>query len=354
VAGIRRNAKAEEEAFAAAPLPEFGKVHGPAIHWAHQRMWRSWLAAAPRLMRAFYKVNSEPTTPTGARDSTATGEALLEDLKALAMEVGISAVGIAKYDQKYTWEPYLGGECGDRVVVCILEQPYEATQTIPSYVAERAALGTYSELMTRALELGRILRAAGYMANVNDIRGHGAAIHYAVEAGMGQLGLNGQLLTPFAGSRCRILMINTDAPLPLDHPVDFGIEKLCDACQACVERCPAGAIPGQRKEHRGIVKAKLNTERCLPVVAQVDGCAICMKVCPVQKYGLPAVHEHFESTGQVLGRGTDQLEGYDWPLDGQHYGPGNRPKLGREFFDEMGDRLVVRKAVAEGDDVAFL
>jgi ferredoxin len=240
------------------------------------------------------------------------------------------------------------------VVVCILEQPYGPTQQIPSHVAERAALGTYSELMNRALELGRLLRAAGYRANVNDIRGHGAAIHYAVEAGMGQLGLNGQLLTPFAGSRCRILMINTDAPLPFDQPVDFGVEKLCDACQACVERCPAGAIPGQRKEHRGVLKAKLNTERCLPVVAQVDGCAICMKVCPVQKYGLPAVHEHFESTGRVLGRGTDELEGYDWPLDGKRYGPGDRPKLSREFFAEMGDRLVVIKPTNEGDDVAFL
>ena len=58
-----------------------------------------------------------------------------------------------------------------------------------------------------------------------------------------------------------------------------------------------------------------------------------MKVCPIQRYGLAAVLEHREATGEILGLGSDELEGYDWPLDGYHYGPGLRPRLEPEFFE---------------------
>ena len=45
-------------------------------------------------------------------------------------------------------------------------------------------------------------------------------------------------------------------------------------------RCPVGAIPNHRSEHRGIVKAKLKTKRCLPLMMQTSGCSICMKSLP--------------------------------------------------------------------------
>jgi epoxyqueuosine reductase len=48
-----------------------------------------------------------------------------------------------------------------------------------------------------------------------------------------------------------------------------------------------------------------------------------MKVRPVQAYGLA----EFERTGQIIGAGTDDLEGYEWLDDGRHYGPGEKPRL---------------------------
>jgi ferredoxin len=76
-----------------------------------------------------------------------------------------------------------------------------------------------------------------------------------------------------------------------------------------------------------LAKAKINTKRCLPLMMQSSGCSICMKVCPVQRYGLPAVLENYEETGRILGKDTDDLEGYDWPLDARHYGPGVTPHI---------------------------
>src|SRR5258705_11106876 len=32
-------------------------------------------------------------------------------------------------------------------------------------------------------------------------------------------------------------------------------------------------------------------------------------------------------TGRILGKDTDDLEGYDWPLDARHYGPGVTPHI---------------------------
>ena len=213
------------------------------------------------------------------------------------------------------------------MIVCILEQNYEATQRIPAERSEQAAISTYAQLQDRLVDLTRWLHERGYTARAEHYIGESMFIHYAVAAGLGQLGLNGQLLTPQAGSRCRINVIHTDAPLPFDEPVDYGIEGVCDRCQACVRRCPVGAIPKVRREHRGVVKAKLNTKRCLPIVTQAAGCSVCMKVCPVQAYGLPAVIEEYERSGSILGTHTDALEGYDWPLDGRHYPPGETPRV---------------------------
>jgi ferredoxin len=160
--------------------------------------------------------------------------------------------------------------------------------------------------------------------------------HYAVQAGLGQMGFNGQLLTPQAGSRCRLCLITTDAPLTRDQPRDLGIPRLCEECRICVRRCPSGAIPARRAEFRGVEKNKLNLARCFPVVAQATGCSVCMKVCPVQRYGLAAVLSEYKQSGRILGKDTDELEGYRWPLDGRHYGPGTRPALAASFFDVPG------------------
>jgi hypothetical protein len=97
-----------------------------------------------------------------------------------------------------------------------------------------------------------------------------------------------------------------------------------------------GAIPAARRDKRGVLKAPIKPERCFPIVAQAHGCAICMKVCPVQRYGLPRVIDHFERTGEILGKATDELEGYTWPLDGRYYGPGGTPPASAGLLNPPG------------------
>ena len=67
-------------------------------------------------------------------------------------------------------------------------------------------------------------------------------------------------------------------------------------------------------------------------MATYEGCGVCMLVCPIQRYGAPAVMEHFVETGNVLGKGTDNLEGFEIRGKG-YFGPGELPSFDREFFD---------------------
>jgi hypothetical protein len=66
-----------------------------------------------------------------------------------------------------------------------------------------------------------------------------------------------------------------------------------------------------------------------------------MKTCPVQKYGLPAVLKHYTDTGEVLGKGSNELEGYGWP-DGRWYGPGVKPRsaIDKDMLEPNGMKLV--------------
>lgn len=325
-AGSRRDPKEEEEAFKEEPLQDFLLSNPGGMVWLRGFMWRAMLPVSPRYWRVRLRAREADDRPTGPLGQLPSDE-LKRQLIERAKDLGLSALGVAKYDEKYIYEQWHGKEVGDRLVVCILEQSWGPTQEIPSSRSEQTALSTYAEAIDMVLKLAEFLKAQGYRAQVHDAAGRGMAIHFAVEAGLGQLGLNGQLLTPHAGSRCRIIMMSTNAPLECDAPRDFGIPKLCDACQICVRRCPPGAIPANRRVKRGVEKAPINTKRCFPIVGQAHGCAICMKVCPVQRYGLEAVFDEFERTGNVLGKGTDELEGYHWPLDGKHYGPGKKPRM---------------------------
>ena len=61
----------------------------------------------------------------------------------------------------------------------------------------------------------------------------------AVACGLGEIGLNGLLLTPEFGSRQRFHMIITDAEIE-ESPLFEG--SICDGCGKCAQSCPLGAI----------------------------------------------------------------------------------------------------------------
>ena len=63
-----------------------------------------------------------------------------------------------------------------------------------------------------------------------------------MQAGMGELGRNGLLITPEFGPRVRISKILTDLPLIPDSPIEFGVTEFCDVCMKCADLCPSRSI----------------------------------------------------------------------------------------------------------------
>ena len=268
----------------------------------------------------------EPTVePTPGKDVT-------EEIKAKARDLGFGEVGITRYDRRYTFKYKKRWIRFEHAICLAFEQDYERTQAIPSMFAETTHFGTYRTMSQAGLILADYIRTLGYHAQVHSPADNSAAyIPMFVQAGLGQLGANGQLLSPHFGSRARLMIITTDAIISYDKPLDYGIHKFCEICQVCVNRCPGRALIRDKVWWRGVQKHKLVYDRCRPVMARYSGCGVCMKVCPVQKYGMKPVMEHYVETGEVLGKGTHELEGYS--VEGKGYfGPGQLPHFKREFF----------------------
>ena len=283
----------------------------------------------PLIMAARASSELEPTAEP-------TGEDVTELIKTRARELGFVEVGITYFDPRYSYSSKKNQSTYyEHFIALAFEQDFEPTQTIPSVDAEIVHSSTYRTEGAAALELGNYIRSLGYHAQVSgsgDAVGPYIPLH--VNAGVGQQGACGYLLTPHVGSRCRLVSITTDAKVTYDKPVDYGIHAFCQVCQVCVNRCPGRALMRDKIWWRGVEKNKLYFKRCRPVMARYLGCGICMKVCPIQKYGLQATMDHYAATGQVLGKGTHDLEGYE--LEGKGYfGPGELPVFESDFFSSM-------------------
>ena len=316
------------------------------IHREHDKLNR------PLTMAARSTAEIEPTAEP-------TGEDVTGLIKDRARQLGYLEVGFTAYDPRYDFKHKRDFNHLPTAICLAYEQDFESTQTIPSVDAEIVHFSIYRTQAAAGLELGDYIRSLGYRAHViPESDSTGPVIPIFVAAGLGQLGACGYLLTPHEGSRNRLMMITTDAKVTNDEPVDYGIHAFCQVCQVCVNRCPGRALMRDKIWWRGIEKNKLYFKRCRPVMARYLGCGVCMKVCPIQKYGMKNVMEHYAETGQVLGKGTHDLEGYILEDKG-YFGPGEMPVFDRGFFEmprgypsEWAFESFKQKAMAAGGVVS--
>ena len=279
-------------------------------------------------------------------DTAPSGDDVTEAIRQKAYELGYGEAGFAKFDRRYLYQSRRAEARSDlpNAICLALEQDFAATQDMPGIEAEKAQGEAYLKQVELSKQLVAFILSLGYSVQVSGPVWHfGPMIPMFVEAGLGQLGVNGQLLSPKFGSRARLQIILTNAKVTHDKPVDYGIYKYCESCQVCLMRCPGRALEGQRVWYRGVEKHKLIFKRCRPVMARYDGCGVCMKVCPIQKYGMKPVMEHYIETGEILGKGSDNLEGYTLGDKG-YFPPGKLPHFDRDFFDmplgRVEDRLI--------------
>jgi len=109
----------------------------------------------------------------------------------------------------------------------------------------------------------------------------------AADAGLGELGRIGLLVTPEFGPRVRLAVVTTDLPLDQDEPVTFGVQDFCESCMKCADICPSGSIDaGKKAIHAGVEKWQSRMDSCYRHWRTAGSdCCLCVKVCP---YSHPA------------------------------------------------------------------
>jgi reductive dehalogenase len=214
-------------------------------------------------------------------------------IKGMTCYLGAHSVGICRVKpyQVYTHIGRGSGEVGAPVsldhryaIAFAVEMDRTMTATAPAAPTLLESARQYGWAAQIAVQLAIFIRSLGYPARAH-IDGNYRVIAPLVarDAGLGEFGRMGLLMTPGLGPRVRLGVVTTDLPLVPDRRNgDTSVIDFCQVCHKCAESCPVRAIPfGGRQEIDGALRWRINHDVCYRYwnVTGTD-CARCMAVCP--------------------------------------------------------------------------
>jgi ferredoxin len=227
-------------------------------------------------------------------------EKISEKVKSTAIFFGANLVGITRLNPLWVYSHSYNRSNGENqtldlpksykfAVIMGIEMNYNKINSSPLEASAATGLG-YSKMSFVTSLLAQFIRNLGYKALPcgNDTA---LSIPLAIDAGLGELGRNGLLITPQFGPRIRLCKVLTDLPLISDPPIDFGLYEYCKTCNKCLIKCPAKAISKNETaksttiyNSSGIMKYPVIGEKCYEHWSkQGIDCSICIKVCPFNK-----------------------------------------------------------------------
>ncbi len=268
---------------------ESGFAHGNIIHNTGMYSWDAKLVGVRKV-------------PPGLKLEVTHPAEMSKTIKKVSKHFGASSVGICELDRRWVYshtfhfinrehqEFELPEECKYAIVMAH-EMDYDLCRTSPTWLCSAGSGKAYSTMPVTSSMLAQFIRGLGYKAIPS---GNDSAINIplAIDAGLGELGRNGLLITPEYGPRVRISKVFTDLPLTADEPTDFGVLEFCSKCKKCAKRCPSQAIMyGERttEPHNicnatGELKWPINAERCFAFWSRNQGaCMTCIQTCPFNK-----------------------------------------------------------------------
>lgn len=251
---------------------------------------------------------------------TAAPDGLLDDLRAEAVRLGFSRLGVASTASEHrdglvhaafrSWlERGLGGPMTDwlagheplrrnpegmlrgvrSVVMLATDHPRpEATAVGSGRVAAYARGDDYHPLLRRRVnDLGAWLEARAPGCRTRGVVDSApfSEREFGWLAGLGWFGKNCLLIDPVAGSYFLLTALLTDLVLPVAEPIRV---DHCGTCTACLDACPTGAFVAPRILDAGRCISGITIEQRGPVSPAlrpalgtwVFGCDVCQEVCP--------------------------------------------------------------------------
>ena len=269
---------------------------------------------------------------------------MTQSIKKIAKLLGASLVRVCELDRRWIYShqydlrtrEYTPVEVPEEYKYAIVlgyEMDYRLIRMSPTATAEFAVGMAYTRMAVVGSELAQFIRLIGYKAIPmgNDTAN---SIPLAIDAGLGQLGRLGLLITPEYGPRVRLSKVFTNLPLVPDKPIEFGAWDFCMRCMKCAQNCPAQAIsygepidqPDSISNRGGILRWPIQAEKCIGWFAKNGGdCSNCIRVCPFNKppgilhngvrWGLkhtPFLNPLFIKADNLLGYGRKVRAGDFW------------------------------------------
>jgi len=231
----------------------------------------------------------EPGPPPQSYDPAA----VTRFLKEWTLKLGAHSVGITELKEyhKYTHVgrgPGYGQEVEldhTHALALTVEMDKEMVDGAPRSPTVMESARQYMNAGVMAVHLADLISRMGYVARAH-VDGNYRVICPLVarDAGLGELGRMGLIMTPKLGPRVRIAVVTTDLPLSPDAPFqDPATLDFCLHCRKCAESCPSRALPfdDPEKDERGVLRWKIDAEACFTLWSKLGtDCARCMAVCP--------------------------------------------------------------------------
>lgn len=223
-------------------------------------------------------------------------EEFTDQVKEAARLYGASIVGITGLDRRWLYSTPEGELLNvpddiSTAIVIGIEMDRELILHSPSPLAGAATGNGYSRMVFTTACLAEFLRDLGWQA-IGCGNDTALSIPLAIDAGLGECGRNGLLITPEFGSRLRLCKVLTDAPLIPDKPIEFGVADFCESCGICACACHAKAIAtGERtsealcpSNNPGVLKWPVHVEKCLHYW-RINGtdCSNCISSCSLSQ-----------------------------------------------------------------------
>ncbi len=165
-----------------------------------------------------------------------------------------------------------------------VEMSHSMLRRAPDALETMEVSKQYLSAAVIALQLALLIRSLGYSARAH-IDGDYRVVCPLVarDAGLGEIGRMGLLMTPRQGPRVRIGAVTTSLPLIPDRPVrDQAVIDFCQRCLKCAENCPSRSIPfDDRQMIDGAMRWQINGETCFHFWSVIGtDCGKCLTVCP--------------------------------------------------------------------------
>jgi reductive dehalogenase len=230
--------------------------------------------------------------PVAVERETVDPAAISAFLKGWTIKLGAVDAGITELRDchKYTTVGR-GNEYGQPVrlthanaLALTVEMSKEMVDRAPRGPTVMESAQQYMDSGAIAVQVGQFIRNLGYSARAH-IDGNYRVVCPLVarDAGLGEIGRMGLLMTPRLGPRVRIAVVTTDLPLVPDaRRPDHSVLDFCTMCEKCADVCPSQSIPrGPRSEIAGALRWQIDSESCYTYWTRIGtDCARCMAACP--------------------------------------------------------------------------